>query len=270
MTSESSPRDDSATDDQDLTYATLGRRPLLTEEDAGFIREKVSLPLRDGADLEKLRFVLNLCVQLANYAAFEEDPATRRKDLLRLKAHFEGYVALSAELSHLVPSPPALQRDWVQAAATYFSRLDGWVGSPPRVGRPIDPKGTRTLLPHLLAVFFVWFGQTPTSTTGRDGAGEDGATARFLAAVYHRVNTRLLEAGLSSKLGSADRRRSLQWDQKSAEAQQKAIERALRALPPSEGEQQSTQNGPGSFRPKGEVYWKVLSEFYAKIGGIPV
>lgn len=269
MTSESSARSGSADDDEGLTYATLGRRPLLTEADAEFIQKKVNLPLREGVDLEKLLFVLNFCVQLANYAAFEEDPATRRKDLLRLKAYFEGYVVLSSELAHLVPSPPAPPKDWVNAVEAYLLRLDGWISGPTRIGRPIDPKGPKTLLPHLLAVFSIWFGRMPVSTTGRDGAGEDGSTARFLSAVFECVNTRLLEAGLSKKLGNTARRRSLQWDQKSPEAQQKAIARALKILPPTDGERDEPQ-AHISPNPDGETYWEALVKFYKEIGGIAV
>jgi hypothetical protein len=206
---------------------------------------------------------------MANYAAFDEDPTTRRKDLLRLKAHFESYMALSSELAHLIPAPRAPPRDWVHAVETYFSQLDGWTSRPLRVGRPIDPKGPMTLLPHLLAIFFLWFGQPPKSTTGRDGAGEDGSTARFLLAVFKCVNTRLLEAGLSKSVGNAARLRSLQWDQKSAVAQQKAIERALKALPPSDGEEDA-QLGHGASHPKGLVYWEALTKYYASIGGISV
>jgi hypothetical protein len=243
-------------------------RPLLTEEDAEFVREKVNLPLREGVDLEKLLLVLNFSVQLANYAAFEEDPAERRTDLLRLKAHFEGYVALSLELAHLKLPPLMPPRDWVNAVEAYFLELDGWIGGPPRVGRPVDPKGPKALLPQLLAIFFVCFGQTPRSTTGRDGAGEDGTTARFLAAVFERVNTRLLEAGLSKRLGNAARLRSLQWDQKSAEAQQKAIERALKAVPPSDGAKDD-QLGHDASHPNGEA-WKVWTKFYAGMVNITV
>jgi hypothetical protein len=250
-----------------IDHGTLGRTPILSNDDCDLIIECTGLELLPEVNGHKFEHLLNNIVDRTIRAQLEE--RLDRKTLGKLKVSFETYREISRALVHSEGSPPLPPFNWVKEVEKWIE--DAVVSLDTRAsGGAAKNVEQEFFCPRALGLFHAGFGVVPDGATSLNRSGEHGAAFRFIQTTSQIVRERIQDRGFSDRIPRYLQSRA-RWGVVTDGAIRKRISAALKLRLDSKGGRETPASDSRTsdlnqvVRQHTDFVWIINSELFRKM-----